>query len=122
MAKNKRLKLGLVVLSLLTLVSIGGCVSAGEPTDGGGTGWQTIILVVLMIGIFYFLLIRPQRKRQKQHQELMQELRNGDRVITTGGIYGRIESLSEDSVILKIESGSTIRVARGSIAGKQEKY
>ncbi len=122
MAKNKRLKLGLVVLSLLTLVSIGGCVPAGGPTDGGGTGWQTIILVVLMIGIFYFLLIRPQRKRQKQHQELMQELRNGDRVITTGGIYGRIESLSEDSVILKIESGSTIRVARGSIAGKQEKY
>ena len=122
MAKNKRLKLGLVVLSLLALISIGGCVPAGEPADGGGTGWQTIILVVLMIGIFYFLLIRPQRKRQKQHQELMQELRNGDRVITTGGIYGRIESLSEDSVILKIESGSTIRGARGSIAGKQEKY
>ncbi len=120
MAKNKMLNLGLVVLLLLTLVSIGGCVPAGEPTEG--FDWSIIIFVVLIFGIFYFLLIRPQRRRQKQHQELMQELRNGDRVITAGGIYGRIESLSEDSVVLKIESGTTIRIARGSIVGKQEKY
>lgn len=122
MVKNKMLKLGLVALLLLTLVSIGGCVPAGEPAEGQTNWTTTIIFVVLIFGIFYFLLIRPQRKRQKQHQELMQELKNGDRVITAGGIYGRIESLSEDSVVLKMESGTTIRIARGSVVGKQEKY
>ena len=121
MAKNKVLNLGLVVLLLLTLVSIGGCIPAGEAAEGG-FDWTIIIFLVLIFGIFYFLLIRPQRKRQKQHQELMQELKNGDRVITAGGIYGRIESLSEDSVVLKIESGTTIRIARGSVIGKQERY
>ena len=121
MTKNKMLNLGLVVLLLLTLVSIGGCVPAGEGTEGG-FGWTTIIALVLIFGMFYFLFIRPQRKRQKEHQELMQELSKGDRVITAGGIYGQIESLSQDSVILKIESGTTIRIARSSVIGKQERY
>jgi len=71
--------------------------------------------------VFYFLIIRPQRKQQKKHQELMIELKRGDKVVTTGGIYGVIESLSDDSIVLKIESGATIRVARNSVSGKREK-
>ena len=51
----------------------------------------------------------------------MQELQKGDKVITAGGIYGVIETLSQDSVVLKIESGATIRVSRGSVAGRREK-
>jgi preprotein translocase subunit YajC len=66
-------------------------------------------------------MIRPQRKRQKEHQQLMEELKRGDKVITAGGIFGVIESVSEESVVLKVESGATIRVARNSIAGKREK-
>ncbi len=120
MTKNKVLNLGLLVLLLLTPLFIGSCAPAGE--TNGGFDWTIIIFLVLIFGIFYLLLIRPQRKRQKQHQQLMQDLNKGDRVITAGGIYGRIESLSEDSVCLKIESGATIRIARGSVVGKQEKY
>ena len=113
------LKLVLVVLLLLTLVSIGGCVPAGEPTEG--FDWTFIIILVLIFGIFYFLLIRPQRKRQKEHQQLVEELKRGDRVITAGGIYGVIESVSEESIVIKVESGTTIRVARGSVALKRER-
>jgi len=69
----------------------------------------------------YFLMIKPQRKRQKQQQELVQELRRGDKVVTTGGIYGQIEGVSQDTVVLRVESGATIKVARISIAGKQGK-
>jgi len=117
--KNKMLNLGLVILLLLTLVSIGGCVPSGEePT--GGFDWTIIIFLVLIFGIFYFLLIRPQRKRQKEHQQLVEELRRGDKVITAGGIYGVIESVSEESIVIKVESGTTIRVARGSVALKRE--
>ena len=79
-----------------------------------------IIFLVFIFGMFYFLMVRPQRKRQKEHQELMAELQRGDKVITAGGVYGQIESLSQDSVVLKIETGM-IRIARTSIIGKREK-
>jgi preprotein translocase subunit YajC len=78
-----------------------------------------IIVFLVVIGLlFYFFMIRPQRKRQKEHEELVGQLRGGERVITAGGIYGQVESVSQDSVILKVESGATIRVAKGSVVGK----
>jgi preprotein translocase subunit YajC len=77
-----------------------------------------IIFLVAIFVMFYFFMIRPQRRRQKEHEELIGQLRGGDRVITAGGIYGQLESVDEDSVVLKIESGATMRVAKGSIAGK----
>jgi preprotein translocase subunit YajC len=64
-------------------------------------------------------MVRPQRRRQKEHQELVAELKRGDKVITAGGIYGVVESLSEDSIVVRVESGATIRVASGSVALKQ---
>jgi preprotein translocase subunit YajC len=79
-----------------------------------------IIFLVVIFAIMYLLMIRPRQKQQKQHEEMMQELRLGDRVIIAGGIYGQIESLSEDTAILRIESGATMKVARSSILGKQE--
>jgi preprotein translocase subunit YajC len=82
--------------------------------------WGMIIFLVAIFGIMYFLMIRPRQKQQKEHEAMMQELRVGDRVIIAGGIYGQIESLGEDTAILKIESGATMKVARNSILGKQE--
>jgi preprotein translocase subunit YajC len=79
-----------------------------------------IIFLVAIFAVMYLLMIRPRQKQQKQHEAMMQELRPGDRVIIAGGIYGQIESLSEDTAILRIESGATMKVARGSILGKQE--
>ena len=116
MGKRILFTLGLVLV--LSALLLGGCA----PADEGDTTISTIYMVVFLVlifGVFYFLIIRPQRKRQQEHQELNANLKPGDRVITIGGIYGRIESLREDSIILKIESGATIRVARNSIAGKQ---
>jgi len=116
------LNLRLMVGFLITLlVFIGGCVPAPEGGEEGGFDWTIIIFLVLIFGVFYFLIIRPQRRRQKQHDELMLELKRGDKVITTGGIYGVVESLSDDSIVIKIESGATLRVARGSVAGQREK-
>lgn len=81
----------------------------------------TIVFLAFFFGMFYFLMIRPQRQRQKEHQKLVGGLKKGDKVITVGGIYGQIESLSEESVVLKVESGAMLRVARMGIAFKQEK-
>lgn len=118
MEKIRILKLGLIMGLLISVVFTGGCVPAG-----GEQGTSTIYMVVflaLLFALMYFLMIRPQRKRQKEHQQLIEELKRGDRVITAGGIYGVIESTSEDSLVIKVESGATMRVARNSVALKRE--
>ena len=88
--------------------------------EEGGTIWPMIIFLVVIFAVMYFLMIRPRQKQQREHEELTKELTVGDRVIIAGGIYGEIEALGEDTVVLKLESGATMRVARGSILGKQE--
>ena len=115
------LKLGLVGVLLITLlVLVGGCVpdaAAGEE----GSIVPMLIFLALIFGVFYFLMIRPQRKKQKEHEVMVQELGKGEKVVTAGGIYGTIESLNEESIVLKIESGASIRIARGSVIGRREK-
>ena len=77
-----------------------------------------IAFLVVIFVLFYFFMIRPQRRRQKEHEQLLSDLKSGDRVITTGGIYGQVESVGPDSIVLKVESGAAIRVAKSSIVGK----
>lgn len=123
MNKTRLLTLALIAGLLITaLVFAGGCF----PTTTGGeeAGWfdkyGMIVILVLIFAVFYFLMIRPQRKRQKQQQQLMEGLKRGDKVITAGGIYGVVESVSEDSVVIKVESGTTLRVAKSSVALKRD--
>lgn len=114
------LKLGLVAILAVTLLAfLGGCAPATPQTPQGEAGfdWTLVVFLVLIVAVFYFLMVRPQRRRQKQHQQLMEALKKGDQVVTAGGIYGQIESLSDDSVVLKVESGATIRIARSSVLG-----
>ncbi len=106
-------------LLVTLLVLLGSC--AQSPEQQGGFDWTIIIFLVLIFAVFYFLMIRPQRKKQREHEQMTQQLKRGDRVITAGGIYGQIESLDETSVVLKVESGATIRVARGSVVGVRER-
>ena len=82
--------------------------------------WYMIIFLVGIFAVMYFLMIRPRQKQQKQQEAMMAELRPGDKVIMAGGIYGQIESLGEETAIVKIESGATMKIARNSILGKQE--
>jgi len=121
--KKRMLNLGLIVGLLITLAFTGGCFPAGTPEGGEGTGSVAplIIFLVLIFGMMYFLMIRPQRKRQKEHQELMVELRRGDKVMTAGGIYGVVETTSDESVVIKVESGAMLRVARNSVVAKRER-
>ena len=120
MEKKNIFNLVLMFGLLIMLTFISGCIPGGGEEPTGGFDWTIIIFLVLIFGVFYFLLIRPQRKRQKEHQQLVEELKRGDKVITAGGIYGVIESTSEDSIVIKVESGTTIRVARNSVALKRE--
>jgi preprotein translocase subunit YajC len=124
MKKTRLSALALISVLLITaLVFMAGCYPTQTPAEGqggGGFDWTIIIFLVLIFAIFYFLLIRPQRKRQKDQRQLMEELKRGDKVITAGGIYGVIESVSEDSILIKVESGATMRVAKSSVALKRD--
>jgi len=107
-----------LVLALAAMLALAGCVPAtGTTTDTGPSSIYYIVILVAIFAIFYFLTIRPQRKRQKEQQKLIEELKKGDRVVTIGGIYGEVESTDEDSVTLKVESG-TVRVIKGAIHHK----
>lgn len=125
---NKILKIGLVAGLLVTaLVVFSGCFGATSTSDNGTSSgssassiWPMLIFLVVIFALFYFVMIRPQRKRQKEHQTMMEGLQKGDRVVTAGGIYGTIESLSEDTVVIKVEGGTTLRVARGSVAVRRD--
>jgi len=79
-----------------------------------------VVMLVAFAAIFYFLLIRPQRRRQKEHRDLLGSLKRGDRVVTAGGILGTIEEIAEDSIVLTVEDGK-LRLSKGSIVNKVRK-
>ena len=83
----------------------------------GGLG-MFLPLILIMV-IFYFLMILPAQKRQKKITDLLKDLKNGDKVITNGGIYGTIVGLEDDAVQLRIADNVKMKVARNAIAGLQ---
>jgi preprotein translocase subunit YajC len=117
-----------VLVGLITAMTfLAGCYPVdsdtnGDESDAGSFAtsiWPMLIFIVLLFAMMYFVMIRPQRKRQKEHQEFVEQLHRGDRVVTAGGIYGEIESVSEDNVVIRIESGGTMRIAKSSIVTRQ---
>jgi len=123
-------KIGLVVGLLIAVLTLStGCFATGQTSvtsaNATGTGtetstwdslWPMLVFLVVIFAMFYFLMIRPQRKRQKEQQAMMQALQKGDKIITAGGIYGTIENVSEDTLVIKVEGGTTLRVSRNSVA------
>lgn len=89
---------------------------AASPEGGQGSLMPMIIMWTAIIAIFYFLLIRPQKKAQQRHQEMVAGLKKGDNVMTDGGIVGQVIHLKEDRVTVKTASDTRIEVARGKIA------
>ena len=91
----------------------------GAPQGGAGGPAEMIaqfLPLILMIAVFWFLLIRPQKKRQQEHKSMLEALRRGDTVVTTGGLIGRI--VDTDGDILTLDLGETkVRVGRGFISG-----
>ncbi|MEE4250196.1 MAG: preprotein translocase subunit YajC [Alcanivoracaceae bacterium] len=86
---------------------------AGAAGPGAGFDW---ILIVGMVVIFYFFLIRPQSKRAKEHRELVSALAKGDEVVTSGGILGKVNKVTEDYVVIEIAANMEIKLQKNAIA------
>jgi preprotein translocase subunit YajC len=87
----------------------------------GGTGakggdMSFIIMIAIMFGIFYFLLIRPQQKRQKETKQMQENLSHGDLVITSGGIHGKVTGITDSVVTIEVADKVRIKVARNFIS------
>ncbi|PSL45120.1 protein translocase subunit yajC [Salsuginibacillus halophilus] len=83
---------------------------------------EAIIMLVLMFAIFYFLLIRPQQKRQKQIKEMHANLQKGDRIITIGGIHGTIDGLDEDKIVMLFDDNKKMTLDRNSVREVVQEY
>ena len=87
--------------------------AAGQAAPGGGMGFW--LMIILLFGIMYFFMIRPQRKQQKELETFRSGLKKGDKVVTTGGIYGVIDEVSDRTVLIKVDGDVKLRMDKNSI-------
>ncbi|MBS3999818.1 MAG: preprotein translocase subunit YajC [Desulfobulbaceae bacterium] len=87
--------------------------------DGGGGGMMSMLLMfAVVIAIMYFMMIRPQQKRQKEHQNMLSNIRKGDRVVTTAGMHGTVSDLDDKTFTLQIADNVKVKFEKASIASK----
>ena len=89
--------------------------AAGGAAPQGAGNFASFIPLILIFGIFYFLLIRPQQKKARQQQEFLNNLKRGEEVITNGGLHGKITGLTEAVATLEIADGVRVKISRSSI-------
>ncbi len=101
-------------MSFLTIFSVLQA-DAGAATQVQGGGLNMILMLVAIFAVMYFFMIRPQQKKQKELQKFRNELKKGDKVVTLGGIYGTVEEINADKVMMRIDTNTKIRVAKNSL-------
>lgn len=93
-----------------------GAPGGGAGAQGAPSMFQSLFPLIIIFAIFYFLLIRPQQKKAKEHKAMLDALKKGDKVVTNGGIYGTIHALTSSTVTLIISENVKIKVGRGYIS------
>ena len=111
----------MIVPELLTRVfaAPAAIVAMGAQPEGGGPFWVQLAPFALILGIFYFVILAPMRKRQKKVAEFQDSLKVGDKVVTTSGLYGTVAKVGDASVQLKIAEKVNVEVTKASVAGYQ---
>lgn len=100
-------------MSLLTVVAAAGAAPAGAPQ---ASAWQPIIMLVIFGLIFYFMLIRPQSKRAKEHKNMVESLQKGDEVVTIGGIVGKVVKIKDQFVVVALSEEQQIIVQKHAVS------
>jgi len=96
--------------------AMGGAPGGAGGPAGGMAAFQQVIPLVFMFAIFYFLLIRPQQKKAKEHKALLEAIKKGDNVITAGGVHGKITAVDDGIVTLEVATGVNIKIIKSYIA------
>jgi len=115
-------RVAVLIAGLITFLFGFAVFGQDAATPAAGSSVISLVVILAVFGaVFYFMLIRPQRKRQSKHTELVSALKRGDSVVTAGGIYGEIDSIGDTSIVLTLEDGGKIRLAKSSIVDKRTK-
>ncbi|HJW82023.1 MAG TPA: preprotein translocase subunit YajC [Acidiferrobacterales bacterium] len=102
--------------NLLSLIVSDAHAADPAPAGGAAGGFMSFLPLIIIFVIFYFLLIRPQSKRAKEHREMVAKLAKGDEVVAGGGILGRVTELSESYITVEVADGVNIKVQRHAVA------
>jgi preprotein translocase subunit YajC len=106
------------VTQYLISLAQGANTSTPGPQAGGSSLSGMLVPMLLVFGVMYFLVIRPQSKKAKEMRMMLSQLKNGDQVVTTGGIIGKITGLKDDEITLLVSEGVRIRVQRSAVTGR----
>ena len=109
----------MLLLTLLGPETAHAMGATGAAAEGGGGGSSMLIMLVAIFAIFYFLMIRPESKRRKERQSMIDSLTRGDKVVTIGGLYGEIQDVHDDKIVIRIAEDLKVEVAKTAISGKR---
>ena len=87
----------------------------GAAGQQGGGGFSGLFMMLIIFGIFYFILIRPQQKKMKEHKKMVEQLKKGDKVIISGGVYGTVVGVGTETLKVEIADGVKVKIARSSV-------
>jgi len=105
------------LLNIIDLAyAMGPAPQGGGQAGGAGGLLASLVPLVLIFVVFYFLLIRPQQKRAKEHKQMLESLKKGDKVVTSGGIYGVIESVGTNTITIKVAENTKIKIGKSYVA------
>ena len=94
-------------------------VSGAEGGQQGG-GASMLIMLVAIFAIFYFLMIRPESKRRKERQLMLDALQRGDKIVTLGGLFGEVQDVHEDKIVIKIADGVKVEISKSAVSAVRE--
>ena len=94
-------------------------LAMGAPSPGAPSVWVQLLPFVLVLGIFYFIILLPMKRRQQKVQAFLAALKEGDRIVTSGGLFGTITRLNEQSVQLQIANNVRVEISRNAVVGYQ---
>ena len=91
-------------------------LAAPQSGDGGGGLLMTLLPLILIFAVFWFFIIRPQKQREQEREDMISALNKGDKVVTAGGIHGEVKQIDDDSVLLKVDNSTKLRVQKSAIS------
>ncbi len=104
------------LLNLLPALLISAVAAADAPKAGPAGGFGPMVPLILIFGVFYFLVLRPQQKKQKDHELFLKELKRGDMIVTSSGIIGTVKTLSDRFVTVEVDDGVCLKILRTAIS------